>query len=266
MSRTIAARGIVIALLGAGAASLAAGPVARADAPSGCGVLRPNNQMYKGTEYSSCSGTFILKMQADGNVALYPRTNNGVTWGLGAAIWGAGTVNRGDHLVMQGDGNLVIYPARGPAVWASNTGGHAGASLSLRDDGNLVVYDADSRTPLWASRTVPAAPSFRSLGCFKDAGDPSGLSGRDLDGAVDSNGNMSVEQCAGWCNLRGYQYFGLQYGQQCYCGTAYGRQGGADLNDCSKPCAGNQAEKCGGGWRNSVYELSAFAPASPRAR
>jgi hypothetical protein len=33
----------------------------------------------------------------------------------------------------QWDGNLVVYPATGPALWASGTWGHP-------DDGNVVIY------------------------------------------------------------------------------------------------------------------------------
>lgn len=52
---------------------------------------------------------------------------------------------------MQSDGNLVLYSPNGSAVWASGTGGHPGAHLTMQNDGNLVIYSGS--TPLWATNT-----------------------------------------------------------------------------------------------------------------
>ena len=38
------------------------------------------------------------------------------------------------------------------ALFASNTGGHAGATLAVQNDGNVVVSDAHG-VPLWATNT-----------------------------------------------------------------------------------------------------------------
>lgn len=59
------------------------------------------------------------------------------------------------RLVFQGDGNLVLYKTTGGPwvpLWASNTGGRGGKSVSFQGDGNLVIY-ADGGRPVWASST-----------------------------------------------------------------------------------------------------------------
>ena len=53
---------------------------------------------------------------------------------------------------MQGDGNLVLYDWYNQPLWASNTSGHPGATLSVQTDGNVVIYDPSNR-PLWATNT-----------------------------------------------------------------------------------------------------------------
>jgi hypothetical protein len=58
--------------------------------------------------------------------------------------------NDGRRMVFQSDGNLVVYPlTNNYATWASNTA-HRGAHLVFQTDGNLVIYDAN-HVARWAS-------------------------------------------------------------------------------------------------------------------
>ena len=50
-----------------------------------------------------------------------------------------------------------------------------------------------------------------------------------------------------------YAYFGLQNGKSCFCGKSYGKYGKADQKSCSKRCAGNNLENCGGDNANQVF-------------
>ena len=68
-------------------------------------------------------------MSADGNLAL--REGATLSWQ---------SYTHGTFTAMQGDGNLVSYDGSTP-VFASNTQGHSGASLSVLDDGRLVIRD-----------------------------------------------------------------------------------------------------------------------------
>lgn len=67
---------------------------------------------------------------------------------------------------------------------------------------------------------------------------------------------MAVEICATYClTTKNYNLFGVEYGGECYCGNQL--QPGsvaAPLSDCSFPCPGNAAEKCGAGNRLNVYQ------------
>ncbi len=113
--------------------------------PTGCGVLGPGQAMGPGQVLSSCSSTFQLAIQADGNVVQYQ---------AGRALWATGTDGRSiGTFVMQGDGNLVLYSSTGEPLWDSGTHGQPGAYLINQDDGNVVVYSAYGRA-LWATDTV----------------------------------------------------------------------------------------------------------------
>ncbi|KAK4184466.1 WSC domain-containing protein [Podospora australis] len=104
------------------------------------------------------------------------------------------------------------------------------------------------------------APSFTSLGCVTD--NAGGV--RALSGASFATADMTVEKCAAFCSK--FQLFGVEYGIECYCGnTRAGSSTGAPLSDCSFPCPGNSAQKCGAGDRLNLYQNtnpSVRAPAS----
>ncbi|KAI0693986.1 hypothetical protein BC835DRAFT_1306520 [Cytidiella melzeri] len=68
--------------------------------------------------------------------------------------------------------------------------------------------------------------------------------------------------CALSCFSKGYQYAGVEYGDECYCGTGY--VGGvlpqaADLSECDMTCPGSYYFNCGGSWRMQIYK----APGAP---
>lgn len=62
--------------------------------------------------------------------------------------------------------------------------------------------------------------------------------------------------CTTLCASKGYTYAGVEYGDECYCGTGYA--GGvspavADVGDCDMRCAGDYIFTCGGSWRMQIY-------------
>jgi len=103
-----------------------------------------------------------------------------------------------------------------------------------------------------ATQTSAEKPAY--LGCFKDQGDPTSTKGRDLNGLMWSSSQMTTEKCLQHCQSQGYDYAGIQYSSQCFCGNTYGKSGTAD--NCNMPCKGNAKQICGGTWANSVYDLS----------
>ena len=68
--------------------------------------------------------------------------------------------------------------------------------------------------------------------------------------------SLTVEVCVAFCD--GYQYFGTEYGRECYCGDVLNGTATA-ATDCSFPCAGNSTELCGAGLRLSLYEANGTA-------
>ncbi|KAK7751400.1 hypothetical protein SLS62_006656 [Diatrype stigma] len=106
-------------------------------------------------------------------------------------------------------------------------------------------------------RQSGSPPSVRQ-GCYVDnTGGQRALS-------ADSTGSntMTVQQCSVFC--RRHPLFGLEYGRECWCGDALGSQSRlAPDSECSFPCAGDPAQKCGAGNRLDVYQNGAYAPRTP---
>ncbi|XP_067942381.1 uncharacterized protein [Watersipora subatra] len=91
--------------------------------------------------------------------------------------------------------------------------------------------------------------STNYLGCWSDS--PI----RDLENytQIDSS-EATIETCVALCQSRGYRYAGAQYYRQCFCSNSYGMYPEKERSSCSTPCHGNNQQKCGGSWANSVYD------------
>ena len=127
-----------------------------------------------------------------------------------------------------------------------------------------------SRSALWVSllllcpSLIQAVPSpstkrvtpFTSNGCYVDNANNQ----RALTGISYADNGMTVESCGAYCAK--YQYFGVEYGRECYCGNSLTAQT-ANSADCSFPCAGNSAELCGAGNRLNVYTNTGYQAPEP---
>jgi len=66
---------------------------------------------------------------------------------------------------------------------------------------------------------------------------------------------MTYESCATFCS--GYNYFGLAYSHECYCGNSIINGGSlVQETDCSMPCSGDAGAVCGGPNRLNVFKSS----------
>ena len=116
-----------------------------------------------------------------------------------------------------------------------------------------------------AARLTASEGSMFYIGCYKDT--PS----RDLPAIMcDSSCNNGKTNCGSNCWLGAssmtpalcstlchrYAFFGLQSGNQCFCGNDYGSYGKMPQAECNKKCSGDSSVMCGGFWRNSVYANS----------
>lgn len=102
-------------------------------------------------------------------------------------------------------------------------------------------------------QTVASVGKYASKGCYSE-----GTKGRALVSASYSAGDMTVEGCVGFCQGRGWGWAGVEYGQECYCGSGISN-GGAPVAGgagCGMLCAGSQTEYCGGAGRLNVYASS----------
>uniref|UniRef100_A0A1I8J167 WSC domain-containing protein n=1 Tax=Macrostomum lignano TaxID=282301 RepID=A0A1I8J167_9PLAT len=122
-----------------------------------------------------------------------------------------------------------------------------------------------------AAAAVPPQPlEFRHLGCYVDGGngnrDLVGLEGVKKFGQFETHpsnpafghdgSKMTLQLCSQMCSYGRFRYFGVQSAGFCCCGSAYGSHGIAQAGDCSRACTGNSVQICGGGSRNSIYELT----------
>jgi hypothetical protein len=107
----------------------------------------------------------------------------------------------------------------------------------------------------YAAATIPTLAPFSDLGCHKE---PPRHDGRALKGAsYSSDDGMTKEACGAFCSE--YNYFGVEFGKECFCGNAI--TPGADLaeGDCTMACTGDAAQTCGAGDRLNIYQYDGYA-------
>lgn len=95
------------------------------------------------------------------------------------------------------------------------------------------------------------------IGCFKDANDRAMV----FAGAIHAQYEGDIFRwCADECSWINASHMAIQYGDQCFCGTGddYRKHGRAREEECNSRCrtVNNRDQFCGGGFRNSVYEIS----------
>ena len=99
--------------------------------------------------------------------------------------------------------------------------------------------------------TVKQVGTYLSQGCYSEA-----TNGRLLSGASFTNTTgMTVESCVNFCSAKGSAYAGVEYAQECYCGSSLPSTAvTADASKCNMLCTGNKKEFCGAANYLNVYE------------
>ena len=68
--------------------------------------------------------------------------------------------------------------------------------------------------------------------------------------------SMTPEKCNDMCDKKSFQYFGVQYHSECWCGadepSFYKLK---PLAECDSPCSGDSSRTCGGGYRNNAWKV-----------
>ncbi|KAI9716656.1 MAG: hypothetical protein M1812_005194 [Candelaria pacifica] len=144
----------------------------------------------------------------------------------------------------------------------------AGNSSEYCGGGNrLNMYRKNSTAPTTTGPGASATPTpkgpaivqnigaYTFQGCFSE-----GINGRALGDKFLGSATMNLDLCATTC--AGYTYFGVEYGQECYCGNTLGAGSASVANqaDCNFLCPGNATEYCGAGNRLEMYKKVAVTP------
>ncbi|KAI9818427.1 MAG: hypothetical protein M1827_000486 [Pycnora praestabilis] len=118
----------------------------------------------------------------------------------------------------------------------------------------LSVYSSKVYTTPAAPVSVKSVGSYSFQGCYSDNGSSRALTGP----TYTDTKNMTAASCINYCQSKGQNYAGMEYGQECYCGAEISSSGTlvTDQTQCSMSCSGNASEYCGAGDRLSVYESS----------
>lgn len=121
---------------------------------------------------------------------------------------------------------------------------------------------ASSRLELYMNKNItggdpeqPAAVNdFVLVGCQTE-----GNATRALPDASTAADTMTNTACATFC--KDYQYFGTEYGRECYCGNFLANSSTvAPAAECKMTCSGSNLEYCGGSSRLSLYKKKAALP------
>ncbi|KAK4117256.1 WSC-domain-containing protein [Canariomyces notabilis] len=137
------------------------------------------------------------------------------------------------------------------AECATRCGGDKSNVCGDADRLNVFISQSGKKTPVNLGII-----GFSYKSCWTDDG-----SARSLTGDVLRNNNMTVESCAAFC--QGYNYFGVEYASECYCGNELGGAA-AHEEDCSQICSGNHGQWCGGSGRLNLYVSGTVTNAQPQ--
>ncbi|XP_010874728.2 WSC domain-containing protein 1 [Esox lucius] len=99
------------------------------------------------------------------------------------------------------------------------------------------------------------------IGCFLDSSKE-----RALRGSVSYDfRKMTSTMCQDTCSESGYQFAGLEYGSECYCGNRVTSLRVRD-EECNVDCKGEKRSPCGGVGRLSVFKVEDVLPGQRRYR
>ena len=94
--------------------------------------------------------------------------------------------------------------------------------------------------------------------CFED-----NLAGyRNLPHRTYYGSKNTIKSCKKACFQKGYQYAGVQYSKECYCGNYLPKKIARKQSECNMACSGDRSQKCGGGNRMNVYQCTCITSLS----
>ncbi|OAP63261.1 hypothetical protein AYL99_02488 [Fonsecaea erecta] len=140
------------------------------------------------------------------------------------------------NMYIYGNGTLPSTPP------PSNGGGNGGGN---------------NNPPPPSGPTIPATiGNFTYQSCYTE------IPGRALGAFALADNSITLQTCASNCTQ--YQYFGVEYGRECYCGNTLG-SGSAPATDgrCNMACSGNSSFTCGGPNGLTLYQNLNWTSSAP---
>ncbi|KAK3325106.1 WSC domain-containing protein [Apodospora peruviana] len=164
-----------------------------------------------------------------------------------------------------GQGFAMFGVENGNECWCSDAVTNGGAPQAASNCATSCNGDASElcgggwAIDIYSSTTAASVPSgtptptvkpvagWAHVGCYTDAED------RTLpDKSTTDPGSMTSQECATFCAADGYAFAGVEYGQECWCGSALNSAATVSTG-CDHICDGDASARCGGGWNLDVY-------------
>ncbi|KZL64145.1 wsc domain-containing protein [Colletotrichum incanum] len=110
-----------------------------------------------------------------------------------------------------------------------------------------------------APEILAQSGDFNSIGCYSDH-----PAARALTSGIGLSGGVRVSDCTTACAAQGYQFAGLEFGKECFCGASI--QNGAKpipAESCNMACTADKTQYCGGAGAINIYKNSKVEMSGP---
>ncbi|EFQ30435.1 WSC domain-containing protein [Colletotrichum graminicola M1.001] len=107
---------------------------------------------------------------------------------------------------------------------------------------------------------LSASGDFQSRGCYSDH-----TSSRTLSTRMSLRGDLTVSECTTACAAQGFPYAGVEFGEECFCGTSIQNGAPVPATSCNMACAGDKTQYCGGPAAINIYMSSKPVTGNPSA-
>lgn len=220
---------------------------------TGCYTELSSGRALAGMKVVGSSSTFPMTLEA---CAAFARQNNYALFGVeyGQECYVDNTLNSGSVLASSQDDCSTKCPG--------NSAEYCGAGKRLNIFSVVPNSYTAPSTPFSTKYPEPLRVGggagvglWNYTGCYTEATTGRALADSKLYGTTAAP--MTLETCAKYCMGKGSKMFGVEYSQECYCGSKLGAGSvwANNQNECSATCAGNSTQYCGAGGRLNIYSL-----------
>ncbi|WVW80508.1 hypothetical protein I302_102492 [Kwoniella bestiolae CBS 10118] len=144
-------------------------------------------------------------------------------------------------------------PAASSSASSTISSAPASSSVAPSSSASKSASLTSSSASLAPSASASATP-WQYLGCANETNP------RALSLAATTSNTMTIQQCQSYCLSKNLPLAGLEYGKECYCGTALQSYSTLGFTGCNMACAGSSSDICGGSSRLSVYNYTSYVP------